>query len=375
MKALQLVIALPVLFGMISNLPVSPESPSGTLPSVGMTVRKFKDESRKNWQNTGPRPENTVIWYPAAARSKIAEMRYGDPSQTPFFTPYLVAQDAKLSAESAKHPVLLLSHGSTALSLELMWLGYYFAQRGYIVAAVDHHGNTIAEGVRNMVPQAFLIPGERALDLSAVLDKLLSDPEFGLHIDRGRIFAAGHSAGGSTVVALAGGRFDMAHLQAFCVSPQADNGCEPHDMIAAALARVQDLERTDPVVQAAMSRQNRSFADPRIKGVFAMAPAIGEAFTEATVSGIRIPVDIVVGRTDTVTPPATNAERLAKLIKGAKFTVLSGNAGHMVFGSLCTPLGQRTYEGCRDEAGVDRMAVHSEVAELAYAFFAAIRSF
>ena len=104
-----------------------------------------------------------------------------------------------------------------------------------------------------------------------------------------------------------------------------------------------------------------------------MAPAIGEAFTESTVTDVRVPVEIVVGHADTVTPPATNAERIANLIKGAKFIVLPGNVGHMTFGSTCTTLGQERYEGCKDGAGVDRDRVHEQVAEMAYEFFQQIR--
>ncbi len=173
--------------GSGSSVPLAP---------VGMAVRKFADESRKNWQGTGARPENTLVWYPAEAGSNLAPMRYGDPTQAPYFTQFPVASDAKLPAEPKTRPMLLLSHGLTALALELMWLGYYFARRGYIVVAVDHHGNTSAEGYENMVPQGFLFNGERALDLTVVLNKMLADPKFGPHIDRNRIFATGHSAGG-----------------------------------------------------------------------------------------------------------------------------------------------------------------------------------
>src|SRR5215471_3117786 len=95
------------------------------LAPVGMAVQKFDDQSRANWQGTGPRPENTLIWYPAATGSKIGPVRYGDPTQAPYFTQYQVAHDAEIAAEPGTHPVLLLSHGSTALALELMWLGYY----------------------------------------------------------------------------------------------------------------------------------------------------------------------------------------------------------------------------------------------------------
>jgi predicted dienelactone hydrolase len=47
------------------------------------------------------------------------------------------------------YPIVLLSHGSTSVNLALGWLGAFLAEHGYIVAAVNHHGNTGAEGGRS----------------------------------------------------------------------------------------------------------------------------------------------------------------------------------------------------------------------------------
>jgi len=47
---------------------------------------------------------------------------------------------------------------------------------------------------------------ERARDLSAVIDGMLSDPTFMPRIDRQRIGAAGFSLGGYTMIAIAQGR-------------------------------------------------------------------------------------------------------------------------------------------------------------------------
>jgi predicted dienelactone hydrolase len=67
----------------------------------------------------------------------------------------------------------------------------------------------------------------RATDLSAVIDALLDDKAFGSQIDPARIGAAGHSLGGYTVIAVAGGVTDPARIEAFCRSPAADALCAP----------------------------------------------------------------------------------------------------------------------------------------------------
>ena len=71
---------------------------------------------------------------------------------------------------------------------------------------------------------------------------MLDDKTFGSQIDPARIGAAGHSAGGYTVIAVAGGITDPAQLQAFCRSPVADASCKPppeiSDMRQKSLARL-----------------------------------------------------------------------------------------------------------------------------------------
>jgi predicted dienelactone hydrolase len=343
---------------------------------VGMATRGYVDETRKNWQGTGPRPLNTVIWYPAAEGSPMKPFVataddakfYGDPALGKYFTEIPVAFDAALLMNGQKHPLILLSHGSTSLGLALMWLGYYLASHGYIVAAVNHHGNTAAEG--QFLPQGFSLVWERPEDLTATLTKLLADPVFGGQIDPNRIGAAGHSAGGTTMIQIAGGVFDEDALVAYCNSSQSagDATCEPRDLIRQTIAQMEELKKTDPVVKESIRHEKEPHRDPRIKAVFAMAPAIGPAFTKQDLSGIKIPVQIVVGSADDITPPASSADHYARLIKGAKLTVLS-HVGHMTFGSACTPLGKQKVDGCRDGAGVDRVAVHSQVEQQALAFF------
>src|ERR1044071_4493636 len=112
--------------------------------SVGMITRNFTDEKRKSWQHIGPRPLRTAIWYPAAEVIKEETIFGGSPDKE-IFAPVTVAPDAELSKESQQYPLVLLSHGTGGSAIQMMWLGYYLAARGYIVAAVNHNGNTSSE--------------------------------------------------------------------------------------------------------------------------------------------------------------------------------------------------------------------------------------
>lgn len=100
-----------------------------------------------------------------------------------------------------------------------------------------------------------------------------------------------------------------------------------------------------------------------------MAPAVGPAFTDATLHAIAVPVFIVTANADAVTPPATNALRYARLIPDARLLTVPGNANHFTFGSDCTDEGRRAFEACRDGEGTDRTQVHELVARRVVEFF------
>jgi predicted dienelactone hydrolase len=266
-----------------------------------------------------------------------------------------------------------MSHGTGGSAVQMMWLGYYFASRGYLVAAVNHHGNTAAE--RQPTAQGFLLYWERARDLSVLLDKLLADPFFGPRIDHDRIGAAGFSLGGYTVISVAGGQFSPAQFASFCRSPQRDFTCEPQPEFPDAPKLFAELRKTNPptsesmVVGESLRHAGDSYRDRRIKRVFAIAPALGSGFTRRGLATIHIPVSIVVGQADKVTPPRTNAQRYARFIKGAKLTILRGAIGHYTFLAECNAHGRSVLDICRDGASINRAQVHQQVAQLAFEFF------
>jgi predicted dienelactone hydrolase len=203
---------------------------------------------------------------------------------------------------------------------------------------------------------------------------MLADPFFGPHIDANCIGTAGHSAGGATVIELAGGIFSPTQIQELCKSNNgADANCRFPPMIQAKIDKFIELSKTDPVVQDSVRRSKLPCNDLRVKAVFAMAPAIGIGHTDDSLKAIHIPVAIVAGWADDIIPLPTNAERLAKLIPTATLIVLPGKVGHATFGSSCTPA---AVEGpdwlswvCHDEEGVNRAEVHRQLERLASQFF------
>jgi predicted dienelactone hydrolase len=338
--------------------------PAGS-PPVGMVTRNFADESRRNWEGTGERPLRTAVWYPTDGGTST-ETIFGGTGEG-LFVPVQVAADAPVSDRMPRYPLVVMSHGTGGSATMMMWLGSTLAENGYIVAAVNHHGNTASEKV--MDPRGFLLYWERARDLSVVIDRLLVDSKLGPRIDPGRIGAAGFSLGGFTVIEAAGGRFSQTTFDTFCRSAKRDFTCEPQNEFPEAPARFAELRNSDRTTQESLRRSGSSFRDPRIRAVFAIAPALGGGFTKAGLRGITIPVEVVVGAGDSVAPARSNASRYAALIPGARLTVLPGNVGHYTFLHECTEHGRKVLPICRDGTGVDRAAVHRDVARRAVEFF------
>jgi predicted dienelactone hydrolase len=160
----------------------------------GAVTRNYSDASRMNWSRTGPRPLVTAIWYPVDKTDD--EVGAGTASGDPMFAPVpRMIEGAPLSSYATRYPLILISHGTGGSALGMLLLGHFLASHGYIVVAVNHHGNTGAEAQPDA--RGYVLWWERAKDLSAVLDRVLTDPVFGPHIDLDKIGAAGFRSAGT----------------------------------------------------------------------------------------------------------------------------------------------------------------------------------
>lgn len=337
-----------------------------TVFKVGVTTRDFIPAEPYDWRGAKTHALRATIWYPAAAEAR-EEPQWVGPPILPFFSAGSAARDAKPAA-GPRHPLLLLSHGFGGTASDLAWLGAALAAHGFIVVAVNHPGTN---GLEDYTAEGYSLMWLRASDLSAVIDASLDDKVFGSRIDPARIGAAGHSFGGYTVIAVAGGVTDPARIQAFCRSPAADALCAPGpnvlDLRQKSLVRL----NSDPDFRQRYGKAGNSYRDERVRAVFAMAPGPGPAFIPESLGKIPIPVAIVSGSADEVVPPASGAEALGKAIPHATLKLFP-DAGHFVFVATCTAVGRVFIRAvCRDPDGIDRDAVHAATIRLALEFFAA----
>ncbi len=352
------------LAALLAALPAL-AAPPARLYKVGMASRAFVPKPPYNWRGSRTHALLTTVWYPAAATAKERRLMIGRPHD-PQFDAGSAAPGAKLVAAPRHFPLVLLSHGTGGTAMQLAWLGEFLAARGYIAAAVNHPGN---DALAPYTVPGFALWWLRARDLSVVLDHLLADPEFGPRIDRRRIGAAGFSLGGYTMLELAGGVNDPQAVLDVCNAPRTRHACDTPEF-PGLVGKVNALLKSNPAFAAAFARGGRSYRDPRIRAVFAIAPALGMAFSPASLAKIAIPVEIVAGAADSVAPPPANARYFARHIRGAKLVMLP-NVMHYTFLDPCTATGKRELPPlfCGDRPGVNRVQVHDRVAAMAVRFF------
>jgi predicted dienelactone hydrolase len=307
---------------------------------VGMTRRDFADPARQNWAGTGPRIMRTVIWYPSAGEG--AAVVLDKPGQ--FAAPVTVVKDGAITISPKKYPLILVSHGANGNTMQMAWLGYYLAAHGYVVAAVAHSGTPAEERNFQSPTISESCIWELPRDISAVLSQIITDPVLGKNIDTSRIGVAGFSLGGAVAIWTAGAVLSLQSLSKDTFIPEE---------LKANINKMKVLQTTDPMLKASKEHAEDNFKDSRIKAVFVLAPAIARGFPAATLGKITVPVRIVVGEADLVTPATENAEVYAKDIKGAKLTVLPGEAGHFI----------------RNNDAAAQAKIFEQVNQLATAFF------
>lgn len=341
-------------------------APAGPVyPTAGMVRRSYVDSTRHVWGGSEPRPLVTLIWYPSNTTAPAETLSIGPPS-APLLLAGVVTPGAPL-ADRGPYPLIVLSHGTGGSAVQLAWLGTALARHGYIAAAINHHGNTGAEGRYDA--RGFLLWWERARDMSTTIDRLLEDPLLGTKIDRERIGAAGFSLGGYTVLALAGARTDLEAFSSFCASAERDSTCDPQPEMPAAHQDFARLRTSDPVVQASLAGAGDPHRDERVGAIAAIAPALGRAFTTTSLRQVAIPVLVVSADSDRVAPPPTNAEFIHGRIRASEIVRLA-SVGHYTFLSACTAHGREQLGLlCRDSPNVSREAVHDRVSNAVRTFF------
>lgn len=185
-------------------------------------------------------------------------------------------------------PVLVISHGLGSNRQTFAYLAEHLVSYGFAVVVPEHPGSNadqliaLATGLaREITPPQELI--DRPLDIQFVLDQLTV--EYGDRLNLQQVGVIGQSFGAYTAIALAGAEINISGLEAAC--PDALYALNVSLVLQCAALKIINIP---------------SLRDERVQAVMAINPLMSQIFGPAHLAAIDIPVMIVAGSADTVTP-------------------------------------------------------------------------
>jgi predicted dienelactone hydrolase len=249
--------------------------------AAGLTTVEMVDPARAG------RTLTVDIWYPADRRSD------GPTAALDLVFTQLPLPGVLASPEAARgsSPLVVFSHGNGGVRFQSWFLMQALASHGFVVAAPDHAGNTALDTIAGTSDPIAVAAANRPRDVSFVIDQMLArdhDPADALYrrIDERHIAVAGHSFGGFTALATAGGFLDY----------------QP---------------------------------DPRVDAIVPIAPATF-GLTDEQLASIDVPTLLMGGTSDTVVPIEPGIVRAWDLISGRpEYRVDLLAAGHNSFTNVC----------------------------------------
>jgi len=244
-----------------------------------------------NTQSLQDRPLRLEVWYPARQAAALTSYQNQSRSGVPFSLQANASRDSAID-QSAKFPLVVLSHGYTGYRTIMFYLGEHLASHGYIVAAIDHTDSTNAEVEMKTAPFAGFVSTllNRSRDQQFVLAHLRSSNTFlQPQLDGTKAAVIGYSMGGFGAVNTVGGcyAFSGATTAAFTGSKDEKQ-----------IAQLQQLLNSCAGGQA----PTKFSVDPAWKAAIALAPWGGQhqLFEPAALKRIKVPMLYIAGDQDDI---------------------------------------------------------------------------
>lgn len=241
------------------------------------------------------------------------------------FGPYSLdlARDAPPAAGT--HPLVLVSHGNSGTPWAYRHMARHLVQAGFVVALPAHTGNTRHD---NSLAGTAANLANRPRHITLAIDAALADPVIKDHIAGDGVAVIGHSIGGYTALAAAGGQPWSGPRESKDGQPQ-------------------------PVPVR---------ADARVRALVLLNPATFW-FIPGSLRAVSVPILMRTGERDEITP----AEHARKIIDGVADAALVehreiSGAGHFAFMSKFPPeMTRPNFKPSQDPPGFDRDAIQPEL--------------
>lgn len=235
------------------------------------------------------------------------------------FGPYSIDVALDAPAAEGSFPLVVVSHGSGGSHLVYRTIAAHLAKNGYVVAMPEHPGNNRNDNRLNGTLENLV---NRPRHLRLTIDSMYSNPHLQDRLRPDAAAILGHSMGGYTALAVAGGK------------PRSETG--------------QEVE----VVP-----------DGRVKALVLMAPALAWYTAEGSLRDVKAPILMLLAEHDPFTTRWHADLLLARLPEGAPITWrVVENAGHFSFLSPFPPaMKSPSFLPSTDPPGFDREAFHERL--------------
>ena len=260
------------------------------------------------------------------------------------FGPFALEVSMEAPVAEGRFPLVMISHGTGGSHLTHRTLGMYLVKNGFVVGMPEHafnnrHDNTWQYTIQNMT--------HRPRHIQLAIDKIISHDKFIARVESQRVALVGHSVGGYTALALAGGRPHTQFIVAQCERPESAD--EPYWL---SVIRKNGI-KSQPIEVA---------ADGRVKAVVLMAPDVSLFMPAEAWRDVHVPILLLVAEKD-YKPVETIELMLKSVPEPSKLRhYLIKNAGHYSFLSpFPESMKSRVGDAARDPEGFDRDRFHRDL--------------
>ncbi|WP_039948142.1 alpha/beta hydrolase family protein [Leptospira fainei] len=240
-----------------------------------------------------------------------------EPSTLTAFGPYTMDVSREASITEGQFPLVIISHGNGGSHLLYRTISTYLAKNGYVVAMLEHYGNNRNDNILENTNENLV---NRPTHVSLTIDALLSERRLGKSILTDSIAVIGHSMGGYTALALAGG-----------------------------------------VPWTKQGEKIEVPSDSRVQAIVLMAPGAGWFMN--SLSKVTVPILLLIAEHDPITP-RWNAEVVLDSVPDRSLVTfrMIENAGHFSFLSpFPTAMKNPGFPPSTDPAGFDRERFHKNL--------------
>jgi predicted dienelactone hydrolase len=260
------------------------------------------------------------------------------------FGPFSLEVSMDAPVADGRFPIAMISHGSGGSYLAHRTLGMYLAQNGFVACMPGHpfnnrHNNELQYTVQNMV--------YRPRHIRMAIDEVCSSAQFKNYVNCESVAIIGHSVGGYTALALAGGVPHTQALVALCQKPASAD--EPYWL---SLMRKNGI-KSQPIEVT---------ADNRVKAVVLLAPDVSLFMSEGALRNVRVPILLLAAEKD-YKPLETIEVVIDGIPDRSQLThKVVENAGHYSFLSpFPESIKNRVGDAAKDPEGFDREQFHQEL--------------